>query len=80
MLDMDVHVTVPKYEDKKGHPVFFTKEFAEYLLSCSADSRLDYEIRELIGKQKAKIISVKDSTIVLNLNTIEEWKTFKVRK
>ena len=79
MLDAGIMATVPKYEDKKGHPVFLSKEFVDYLLSRNSDSRLDYEIRELANQQKVKIISVKDSTIILNLNTVEEWETFKVR-
>ncbi len=79
MVDAGITVTVPEFEDKRGHPVFLSKQFSESLLSRSIDSRLDYEIREQINKQKVKIISVKDSTITLNLNTIEEWETFKVR-
>ncbi|MHA1197942.1 MAG: nucleotidyltransferase family protein [Candidatus Heimdallarchaeaceae archaeon] len=79
MLEAEVIVTVPKFMEKKGHPVLISNQFAEYLLTCKTDSRLDYEIREQINKRKGKIISVKDSTILLNLNTIGEWETFKVR-
>ncbi|MCE7743264.1 MAG: NTP transferase domain-containing protein [Candidatus Heimdallarchaeota archaeon] len=76
----EANVTIPSFEGKKGHPVFLSAEFIDYLLTCSSDSRLDFEIHKQINQQKAKIISVKDLNITLNLNTIEEWEAFKVKE
>jgi len=61
----DVNVTIPEVEGKKGHPVLLAKEFKEFLLSCSTDSRLDHEIHKQENIEKAKIISVKDINITV---------------
>ena len=74
----NVNVVVPSFEGKKGHPVLLLSDFKNHILTCSSDSRLDFEIRKQEKQQKVKIISVKDSTILLNLNTIEDWNAFKV--
>ena len=73
-----VNVVVPSFNGKKGHPVLLSSEFKKYILSCNPSSRLDYEIHKQENQQKVKIISVKDSTILLNLNTKEDWEAFKV--
>jgi len=78
MKSSEVNVVVPSYEGKKGHPVLLSLGFIRYILACKSDSRLDHEIHKQEKQQRVKIISVKDSTILLNLNTIEDWESFKV--
>ena len=78
MNSSDVSVVVPSFEGKKGHPVLLSSEFKDYILTLNSESRLDFEIRKQENQRKVKIISIKDSTILLNLNTIEEWDSFKV--
>ncbi len=79
MSSSNVNVTIPSFEGKKGHPVLISEEFRQHLLSCESDSRLDFEIHKQINQQKAKIISVNDLNITLNLNTIEDWEAYKVK-
>ncbi len=74
------NVTIPEFKGKRGHPVLLSDEFKQHLQTCSSDSRLDYEIRKQKELQKAKIISVNDKNITLNLNTLEEWEAFKVKE
>ena len=74
------NVSIPEFKGKRGHPVLISDEFRQHLQTCSSDSRLDFEIRKQKELQKAKIISVNDKNITLNLNTLEEWETFKVKE
>ncbi|MBY9000131.1 MAG: nucleotidyltransferase family protein [Candidatus Heimdallarchaeota archaeon] len=69
-------VSIPEFQGKKGHPVLLSEEFKNYLLTCKSDSRLDFEIR----KQKAIVVAVDDENITRNINTLEEWYEFKVKK
>ncbi len=74
------NVSIPEFKGKRGQPVLISDEFRQHLQTCSSDSRLDFEIRKQKELQKAKIISVNDKNITLNLNTLEEWETFKVKE
>ncbi len=76
----DVSVLIPQYQGKKGHPVLLSEEFKNYLLSCDLNTRLDHEIHKKINQGKARIISVNDNNITLNINTPEEWEAFKVKQ
>ena len=76
----EANVTIPEFNGKRGHPVLLSDDFKQHLQTCSSDSRLDFEIRSQKELQKAKIISVNDKNITLNLNTLEEWEAFKVMK
>lgn len=76
----DVNVAIPEFNNKRGHPVLLSDEFRKHLQTCSSDSRLDFEIRKQKELQRAKIISVNDKNITLNLNTLEEWEAFKVKE
>ena len=79
LISSNANVSIPEFEGKKGHPVLLSEEYKQYLLTCQADSRLDFEINKQKDMQKAKIISVKDINITLNLNTPEDWEEFKVK-
>jgi CTP:molybdopterin cytidylyltransferase MocA len=76
----EITVTIPEYKDRRGHPVLLSNEFVNHLLLCNVDSRLDHEINKQKELNKAKIISVKDKRITLNINTLEDWEAFKVMK
>jgi len=76
----ETSVLIPQFQGKKGHPVLISEEFKNYLLSCDSSTRLDYEIRKKTEQGKAKIISVNDNNITLNINTTEEWEAFKVKQ
>ena len=76
----EANVSIPEFNGKRGHPVLLSDEFRQHLQTCSSDSRLDFEIRKQKELQKAKIISVNDKNITLNLNTLEEWEAFKVKE
>jgi len=76
----DTAVTIPEFQGKKGHPVLISKKFMQHLLSCTSDSRLDFEIYKQIDLKKAKIISVDDKNITRNLNTREAWKEYEELK
>ncbi len=80
MSSTNASVSIPEFQSKKGHPVLLSEEFKQYLLTCSTDSRLDFEINKQKDMQKAKIISVKDKNITLNLNTPKDWEEFKVNQ
>lgn len=76
----DIAVNIPEFQGKKGHPVLISREFMQHLISCSSDSRLDFEIYKQIDLKKAKIISVNDKNITRNLNTPEAWKEYEELK
>lgn len=80
-LDLsDASVLIPQFKGKKGHPVLLSEEFKNYLLSCDLSTRLDKEIHKKIKQEKARIISVNDNNITLNINTPEDWEAFKVKQ
>ena len=78
LLLSDANVSIPEFQGKKGHPVLLSEEFKQHLLSCDSESRLDFKIHKQIDEHKAKVISVNDKNITLNINTLEEWKEYKV--
>ena len=74
----DAYASIPEFQGKKGHPVLISEKFKQHLMTSDSDNRLDFEIHKLIDQQKAKIISVTDRKVTLNINTPEEWNEFKV--
>ncbi len=76
----EASVLIPQFQGKKGHPVLLSEKFKNYLLSCDLNTRLDHEIHKKIEQGKARIISVNDNNITLNLNTPEDWEAFKVKQ
>ena len=74
----DAYAAIPEFQGKKGHPVLISEDFRQHLLHCDSGNRLDFEIHKIIDQNKAKIISVDDKKVTLNINTLEEWNKFKV--
>lgn len=71
-------VVTPNYNDKNGHPIKLGSEFCQHLLTIKKDSknaRLDIQIKKLNVTSLSKI-EVKDNSILKNLNTPKDWKSY----
>ena len=66
----DYSVIVPRFEGRKGHPVYLSSEFINHLLSISSDKRLDYEIRSLEKDNKVKIAANGEKVVTMPLPAI----------
>ena len=71
-------IAIPKYQDKKGHPIKINSEFRKVISKrnpTDKDARLDF----LIKTRKASEISfieVTDACCIENLNTPKDWQLF----
>ena len=71
-------IVIPKFEDKKGHPIKMSAVFWENLLSVNSsdkNARLDVQIKK-INPAKISIIEVFDRAILYNINTKKDWVSF----
>ncbi len=66
-------ITVPVYQNKRGHPVLFSKLLRRDLLAIKEESK---GLRSIFQKYKNDVheIPVNDSGILLNLNTLNDYK------
>lgn len=66
-------ITVPVYQNKRGHPVVFSKLLRRDLLAIKEESK---GLRSIFQKYKNDVheIPVNDSGILLNLNTLNDYK------
>lgn len=71
-------IVLPNYQGKNGHPIKLQAEFWNSLLGLDphdAGSRLDLAIKKA-NPQHITQIAVNDPNLLLNLNTMEQWKAF----
>lgn len=71
-------IVIPKYKDKRGHPILLKYDFWKNLLLINltdSDARLDYLIKKN-NPSKTSIVKVSDELCILNLNTPNEWLKF----
>jgi molybdenum cofactor cytidylyltransferase len=77
----DKQIIIPKFEEKKGHPVVIRRPFAEKLLHLDLkhrDSRLDHQIHNLeqSSPEEIEYIGAEDSSIFYNFNTQDKLDTY----
>lgn len=71
-------VVIPSYKGENGHPIKMNSKFWNELKELNPldnNARLDYQIKK-IAPSEISHISVSDGTILLNLNTPKEWKSY----
>ena len=71
-------IVIPKYQEKKGHPIRLKYAFWKSLLSIKltdSEARLDYQIKKSTSS-KPSIINVSDKLCILNLNSPTDWQKF----
>lgn len=71
-------IVIPKYQDKKGHPIKITPEFCQSLLNISLsdpNARLDFQIKKNTPSE-ISFIDVSDGVCIQNLNTPKDWQAF----
>ncbi len=73
-INTHASAVVPEYAERKGHPIFVSREFGSRMIAMDANqSRMDV----LLSTEKHVIrMPVNDKYSVNNVNTIEEWKEF----
>lgn len=62
---------IPVHEGLRGHPVLLSADATNRFIE--SPQRLDYFLRA----EEIDTVSVSDSKILLNLNTLERWQSFK---
>ena len=71
-------ISIPTYNNKKGHPVKLTSKFWKLLLNLNLsdkDSRLDVQIKKR-NASEISLVEINDASIVKNLNTPNDWHEF----
>ena len=71
-------IIIPNYKEKNGHPIKLNSKFCQRLLSIknsSDEARLDIQIKKL-DANNITVFEVKDSSVLKNLNTPKDWKSF----
>ncbi len=71
-------IVIPKYQNKKGHPIKISPKFWQSLLKLSPsriDARLDFQIKKN-SPSKISVIDVSDGLCIQNLNTPKDWQVF----
>jgi molybdenum cofactor cytidylyltransferase len=80
-LNNKLDVVIPQYCSKGGHPVLLSRRFLGRLISLPVtnnEARLDKQIRALSQERVAKV-NVRDPNVCLNINTLEEFRSFADR-
>jgi len=75
MLEVDADIVIPAYRGKKGHPVLLKGSLRELLLLEPDDSNL----RNFIKKNRYVILEVPDNSIIIDVDTIEDYEKIKHR-
>jgi CTP:molybdopterin cytidylyltransferase MocA len=78
IINTQNQIVLPNYEGKNGHPIKLHSDFWKPLLlldPMDENSRLDLEIKK-INPSNIKIITVTDSSIIININTPSDWTKF----
>ena len=73
-------ISIPTYNNKKGHPVKLTSKFWKLLLNLNLtdeDSRLDIQIKKR-NASEISLVEMNDASIIKNLNTPKDWQEFIV--
>ena len=71
-------IVIPKYQEKKGHPIKLTSKFWQSILSIhlkNEDARLDYQIKK-VNPSEISFSETSDGLCTLNLNTPKDWQEF----
>ena len=72
------HISLPAYNNKHGHPIKVAASLWQRFINInplSADARLDYQIKA-IDSELIKTVSLENTDILLNLNSVQAWKSF----
>lgn len=64
---------VPTYENRGGHPILLSKKVINDLIK---EEKNDLILSNFLKKYDKKILAVTDSTVLVNINTIEEYNKF----
>lgn len=77
-LDSNIEVVIPVHQNRGGHPIVLKKHFIQKLLNLpleAEDSRLDKQIH-LLEQSKVCRLTVHEPSVLLNLNTPQDWEKF----
>jgi len=69
----DNEVTVPEFAGRKGHPVLLGKN-AITAISENPDFRMN--LRDFLQQFKTAVIPVNDDGILININTLKEYRNY----
>jgi len=75
--ESECKVSIPRYQNKKGHPVLLSRRFCQYLVqqSLASNLRLDHIIRQLKSSE-VEVVDVGDESVILNINTENDWRQY----
>lgn len=78
LINNECLISIPTFNNKKGHPVVLAPKFWKLLLQLNAtdkDSRLDFQIKKR-NASEISLVEVSDALCIRNLNTPKDWKVF----
>lgn len=65
---------VPRFEGRRGHPVLLSRKLIDDFL---AEENREIILRDFLRKYPCQVIDVNDPLVLLNLNTPEDYKSYK---
>ncbi len=65
------HVVIPEYNGLKGHPILLCQNIIKRLIQME---NINLKLNKISNGYKSKIVQVADGSILLNINTIEEYE------
>jgi len=66
-------ITIPTYKGKGGHPILVSKDVLEKI---SATKDTDQHLKEFYSAFSKKFVEVDDDSVLMNINTLEEYEKF----
>ncbi|MBC8321647.1 MAG: NTP transferase domain-containing protein [Bacteroidetes bacterium] len=69
----EAKVIKPVYNNNGGHPVLISPTVCDYILN---EKKHDVNFKEILNRFSTKKVEVKDETILLNINTYDEYLEF----
>jgi len=72
-LSSKSNYVVPIYENRGGHPILLSKKVINNLI---AEERNDLILSNFLKKYDKKILIVTDPTVLVNINTIEDYNRY----
>ncbi len=62
---------VPVHEDRGGHPILLTGKVVNKIRKCP---KVDLSLKEYLKAYRKKVVDVNDPGIIININTLEDYR------
>lgn len=64
---------IPAYQNQGGHPILINRKIVDYIKSIDGKNE---NLREVLSKFRSRKINTFDETVIININTSEDYKYY----